>query len=449
MAPDASRVKASPAPLGAERQGWLDRAWAALDKERLAALITDLINIPSPTGREGACAQRAVEAMRQGGLDARYQRMSENRGNAVGRVRGEGGGPSLLLYGHFDHYITGREDDRLVTGDLEHPSFHARAVREGDVIQGAGSGNPKAGAAAAILAAAAVQASGARLKGDAIVGLVSGGVHRVPIANAGRPYLGEDYEGQGAGVLHMLRHGVEADYCISTKPGYRVVWEEPGVAWVKLTVKGVVGYAARRGAFRRAISDAAALIPALEDWFEAYAEAHGDGQVSTPGHIGAIEGGWPFKPDFSPSVCNLYLDIRVSPRGDPRETLREFDAFVRAYRDGHPGVDLSWESYSAMPGTATAPENWAVQTALRAWEAVEGKPHAARTGLSGMTDAAVLRTWGVPTARLGGELSGRGDPAWGFLAGEGADLDVMLRVARCYAYAIIDTCTRTLEETRR
>lgn len=443
---DPAQVRPAARPLSQQQRDWLARAWAALDRERLAYLITELVNVPSPTGSEGACAQRAVEAMRQGGLDATYQEISPARGNAVGRLRGDGSGPSLLLYGHLDHYITGAEDDTLVTGDLDHPSMRSIAVRNGNLISGAGAGNPKGGSAVAMLAAEAVAAGSIGLTGDLVVGVVSGGIHRVQLAQAGRPYLGENYEGMGAGIAHLLRHGVRTDYCLSTKPGYSVVWEEPGVAWVKLTLKGVVGYAARRGVFKRPIADAAALIPALEDWFERYADAHSDGQISAPGHIGAIEGGWPFKPDFSPSVCNLYLDIRVSPRSDVLDVLREFDAFVRNYQAGHPDVSLSWQPFASMPGTSTEPQNWIVQSAMRAWEAVEGQPHQARRGLSGMTDAAVLRTWGIPTARLGGEVSGPRDPSLGFLAGEGADLDVLMRVARCYVYVIVDTCMRTREE---
>ncbi|MDP3659687.1 M20 family metallopeptidase [Phenylobacterium sp.] len=445
---DPTDVRPNACDLTHNQLGWIERAWGLLDRDQLERLISEMVDIPSPTGGERACAEYAVTRMREGGLDAEYQALSPARGNAVGRLRGDGSGPSLLLYGHFDHYIAGADDDRLVVGDLDHPSFRSVATRDGEVIHGAGAGNPKAGAAAAILAAQAVAASGAKLCGDVIVGLVSGGIHRVQAPHAGRPYVGEAYEGQGIGTLHMLRHGVQADYCLSTKPGYRVVWEEPGVVWIKLTVQGVVGYSARRGVFRRAISDAARLIPALEDWFESYAERHSDGQVATPGHVGAIEGGWPFKPDFSPSVCNLYLDLRISPRSDVREVLREFAAFVDGFRADNPDISIAWEPYSSMPGTATDPANWIVQSAMRAWEAVEGSPHRARTGLSGMTDAAVLRTWGIPTARLGGEVRHAGDPAFGFLSGEGADLDVMMRVARCYVFSIIDTCTRSLAEVR-
>ena len=432
---------AAPAPLNAQQQAWLEAAWAELDLERVAALVTDLVNIPSPTGSEGAAARYAAERMHDAGLDARYEEMTPQRGNALGRLGGAGDGASLLLYGHFDHYVSGADDDPLVVGALDHPSFRSLASREGNVISGAGSGNPKGGCAAAIHAAEAVAKAGVPLRGDLLLGLVSGGIHKVELQGAGRPYAGVAYHGMGAGCEHMLRNGLRADFCLSTKPGYQVLWEEPGVAWIKLTLKGVVGYAARRGVFKRPIEDAAAIIPELVDWFETYADAHSAGQASTPGHVGAIEGGWPFKPDFSPSVCNLYLDLRVSPNDTVEGALAEFGAFVDSLRARHPGIDVEWQSFASMPGTATPEDNWIVQSAVRAWEAVEGRRHEWRAA-SGLTDAAVLRSWGIPTARLGGQNNAPRDPSLGFLAGEGADLDNLLRVAKCYVYAIIDTCTR-------
>ena len=125
--------------------------------------------------------------------------------------------------------------------------------------------------------------------------------------------------------------------------------------------------------------------------------------------------------------------------------LAEFGEFIDGLRARRPELDLTWEPFATMPGTATDEQNWVVQSCVRAWERVEAKPHAWRAA-SGMTDAAVLRTWGIPTARLGGASEGPRDPSLGFLAGEGADLDLLMRLARCYVYTIVDTCTRPRAE---
>ncbi len=436
-------VKIQARPLTSEQEGWLESAWSFLDESRLAQLLTDAVNISSPTGQEGTAAQFFVEEMQRAGLTANYQYMDDSRGNAIGCAPGRGGGRDLLFYGHLDHYFSETEDDILVTGGLSHPILYPQAWRDGQFIGGAGAANPKAGCVVALHAIESVLRAGADLKGSVVLGFVAGGIHKVQQTKSARRYVGRRYLGQGAGCEFMLKNGVRADFAINTKPGYSVTSEDPGVLWMKVTVKGVVGYVQRAG--KSTIVDAAHLILELNEWFEQYADSHSVGQVTTPAHVGAIEGGWPFKPDFSPAACNLYLDIRTNPRDDLQQIKRELDDFLLGVQQRNPALQLEWEAFSSVPGSRTDLDNWIVQSAMRAWERVENRPHVSRT-LSGMTDGALLRSWGIPTARLGNESSRVRDPSAGFLASDGADLENLVRLARCYVYTIIDTCARSYEE---
>ena len=54
-----------------------------------------------------------------------------------------------------------------------------------------------------------------------------------------------------------------------------------------------------------------------------------------------------------------------------------------------------------VPGTCTDPSEPIVRAAIEAWEAETGRPHRPIRGLSGATDANILRASGVPTARVG------------------------------------------------
>ena len=45
------------------------------------------------------------------GLEATYQPMGELSGNAIGRIRGSGGGPSLLLYAPIDTHLEATAED--------------------------------------------------------------------------------------------------------------------------------------------------------------------------------------------------------------------------------------------------------------------------------------------------------------------------------------------------
>src|SRR5690606_24684017 len=126
----------------------------------------------------------------------------------------------------------------------------------------------KGAGACALIAMEAIQKANVPLKGNVILGLASGGIHKCQIQGVQRSYLGREYLGYGIGCEYMLKHGVRADYAINTKPGYTVAWEEPGSCWFKVEVKGTMNYAGLRHitSYKNPIVDAAKVILALEEW---------------------------------------------------------------------------------------------------------------------------------------------------------------------------------------
>src|SRR5262249_31535323 len=221
-----------------------------------------------------------------------------HRGNCVARLAGDGTGPDLLLYGHLDTTFTGdAREDYPVLGGADRPDLRPHAVVEDGLITGLGISNPKGGAACAIAAADAVRRAGIPLRGDVILGIVSGGIHRAPVDGVQRSYQGRPYQGFGIGCEHMLKHGVRAAFPLRPKPGYAVVWEEPGQCWLTVQVKGLFCYSGLRHlqANRNPIVDATRVIDGLEKWFPEYTRRHTRGQLAPQAAIGAIESGWPFK----------------------------------------------------------------------------------------------------------------------------------------------------------
>ena len=81
----------------------------------------------------------------------------------------------------------------------------------------------------------------------------------------------------------------------------------------------------------------------------------------------------------------------------------------------------------------------------RAWEAVEGRPHAFVRQQSGTTDGNVLRNAGIATARFG--LPWLMNPEAGWPPSfDACRVESMERLTRAYVHAIVDTCTRPREE---
>jgi acetylornithine deacetylase/succinyl-diaminopimelate desuccinylase-like protein len=433
----------SDAPLSADQEAWLERAWGAVSPDELAALDLALTSIPSPTGQERRIAEFLVERLRAEGLEAFYQPIDDEQGNAVGRLTGHGGGPELLLYAPTDTAFSGDAAEELpwlgasVRADLTPSGF-----RDGEYVVGLGAENPKAYVTCVVAAALAVHRAGVPLRGSLLVGLGAGGM-----PTNRRPGARRFNAGQGNGCSFMLEQGVRGDFAILAKPGYAVAWEEVGLCWFRVRVRGRLGYTGIRHIvpYKNPIVDAARVIAGLEAWFPRYTRRHTSGLVAPQGSIGAVQGGWPHKPAFVPAATDLYVDLRVSPRSDPMQVKRELGEALAQIRAAHPGLEVDHEMILSIPGTHTDPRTWIVQSLMRAWERREGRPHQPIIGTSGATDAAILRGRGIPTARLGLPRTPPPSNYPGFSMGAVTPA-AMQRLTECLIYSVIDTCTRDRSE---
>jgi acetylornithine deacetylase/succinyl-diaminopimelate desuccinylase-like protein len=427
------------APLSTEQQAWLERAWQAVDAAELADLDLALTSIPSPTGQERRIAEFLVQHLRAAGLESTYQAIDDEQGNAVGRLRGSGDGPDLLLYAPTDTAFSGDDAEELPwLGESVRADLAPHGFRDGEYVVGLGAENPKAYVTCVVAAAIAVKRAGVPLRGSLLVGLGAGGM-----PTNRRPGQRRANVGQGNGCSFMLEQGVRGDFAILAKPGYAVAWEEVGLCWFRVRVRGRLGYTGIRHIvpYKNPIVDAARVIAGLEEWFPRYSARHTSGLVAPQGSIGAIQGGWPHKPAFVPAATDLYVDIRVSPRSDPLQVKRELGEALAEIQAAYPGLEVDHDMILSIPGTSTDPRNWIVQSLMRAWEQREGRPHTPIMGTSGATDAAILRGRGIPTARLGLPRTPPPPDYPGFSMGA-ASPAAMQRLAECLIYAIVDTCTR-------
>jgi acetylornithine deacetylase/succinyl-diaminopimelate desuccinylase-like protein len=439
-------IDVQPKPLTSEQKQWLEQAWAQIDHDEIISLVVNMVNIVSLPGRERELAQFMVSWMNSIRLDAFYQRIDENQGNAIGVLRGSGGGPDLLLWGELDMLWGIEGEDRLGMGDLSRPELKPEAKIEGDYIIGLGAGNPKGHTACAAMAVRAIKNANIPLKGNVILGFPGGGMS----TNAWDANNPRQNVAHGIGCEFMLQQGIYPDFAIAAKPVYAVSWEEAGFCWFKVSVKGSLGYAGTRHLlpYNNAIVNAAKVIEGLEKWFPEYARRNASGIIAPQGIIGAIEGGCSYKPLIFPEMCNMYLDVRINPDMQPTDAKRQLEEALHHIQAQNPGLELDYEMILAIPGSRTDPQNWIVQSCIRAWEYVEGRKHVYDTFHSGATDVNILRAWGVPVARLG-------VPLYDLPAGLKPDLATGMstlrvedtkRLIKCFIYSIIDTCTRSVDE---
>jgi acetylornithine deacetylase/succinyl-diaminopimelate desuccinylase-like protein len=418
------------------------RACEHVRLEELRGRAADVVDIQSTVGEESLLATYFVDFLAAEGLDATYQRFAPARGNAVARQRGNGTGAALLLYAPIDMHIAGRaaKDGPWLQLDGR-PDLVPDAFVDGDFIIGLGAENPKGHAVCVAMAAAALARAKVPLRGDVIVGLAGGGMPQ----NA---TLQNPEAGHGVGCAYMLEHGVKPDFAVIAKPGGAVAHEEVGLCWFRIGVFGSFSYAGipRREPVRNAVVDAATVVTRLNAWFPEYTVRNTSGLVAPLGTVSAIAGGWPEKPAFLPDRCDIYVDLRISPRTTTADAARQFGDALDAIRAAEPGITLDCEMTAAIPGTSTPPENWIIRSSVRAWEAAYGREHVLRTGTSGATDANILRGHGIPTARVGMPALGAAAPFAGRFSMGVVSAEAMVTLTQALIAVAIDTCTRTCDD---
>ncbi len=162
-------------------------------------LTQELIRIPSFLWHESEVGYWIADWLQARDFAVEVQAVPLANGGvthqAIGTLRGDGTGPSLMLCGHTD--TSDWNGDVFRRDEWTHDPFAAN-IADGK-IYGLGAINMKAGVAAIMTAADVVRRSGRLLKGDLIVACV----------------VGET--GGGVGALHLIDSGLRPDYCIVTE----------------------------------------------------------------------------------------------------------------------------------------------------------------------------------------------------------------------------------------
>ncbi|MGH7906108.1 MAG: acetylornithine deacetylase, partial [Candidatus Binataceae bacterium] len=258
--------------------------------------------------------------------------------------------------------------------------------------------------------------------------------------------------GLGDGVYHLISRGVAPDFAIIMKPIWAVYSEEPGVCWFKVSVRGTMAYAGSPRTVhgdRSSIIPASMLIPEIDEWIKEYTARNAAGTMSPEGKITAIHAGWTDRFAYAPATTEIYVDIRCTPGMPLGEVSAQFASGIGEIGRRHPEIEFDWEMIGALPGGATDPANWIVQSCRRGWERIEGRPHGEPPRMGGRTDGSLIRKLGIPAARIGFPWPAEGTPEE-YRQGMGgmgvAYIPDLVKCAGAILYAAIDTLTRSREE---
>jgi acetylornithine deacetylase len=365
----------------------LDEPVVALTRELVATDSTNPQLVHGGAG-EGAVAEIIAARLGAAGLEVDTFDVAPGRPNVVARLRGTGGGRSLLLCGHMDVVAAG-------------PEGFAPEVRDGR-LYGRGSVDMKGGLAAAVVAVERLAAGPTRLAGDLLVAAVV------------------DEEWVSAGAEELVKR-YRADVAILPEQSdLDVVVEHGGFAWFEVESKGVEAAGIEPDAGIDAI---ALLAPVLEGLVEldrrlAAAPRPEYGRPSV--HPSTISGGAQF-PAYAQSCllgverCIVAGETVAGARAEMQELLARgaaadprFDAELRLIVGREPvKLDASGPLVRALD---------------RAIEARLGRAPR-HVGDMGWSDSGILVEAGIPCAIFGPAGAGN------HTAGEYVELDSLVACA--------------------
>ncbi|MSQ52479.1 MAG: M20 family peptidase [Betaproteobacteria bacterium] len=392
----------------------LQAALDAVTADDAVHLVRALVDIPSPTGEERACAQYLHGYMQEAGVDVRLQEIEPGRANVIAALHGEGGGATLMLNGHLDTTFYGEEqEDYAVVGTFRPNDFPKSFEIDGG-IYGLGSYNMKGGTGAAFLAVRALKKAGVRLAGNVLASGVAGESEKSAVRGAMRNYDGPRFRGGGVGTRSLLMHCEPIDYAIIAEPSdLYVVNAQAGYVFVKIRIHGRSGYMSVRGSPGRSpgvsvISEAVAVVDALEGWGEEYSKRHsydaGLGLLTPQVSVGAIESGWPYFPSLIPGVCHVYVNLRLTPAMRTGQPVEELDAMLRSLAEKRPSLKYDLEVFASnAPSTVTPADSEFIRIAVDVMEKKIGLP-TRPYGLGEAdpsNDTNVFRRHGIPAIKCG------------------------------------------------
>ncbi len=409
-----------------------------IDRDELTQMLVELVDIPSPTGREEACALYLGRRFEELGMRVKYQEMEPGRPNVIATLPGSGGGPSLMFNGHLD--TTHVEP----YPGMEQGHASKAGILDGEWVYGSGSSNMKAAFPCYYGAIKALQKAGVPLRGDVLMTGVVGEIEKAPIDQ----YQGCEFRGGGSGTRWLVQHGVLSDLAIIGEPtGLRVQPGNTGYVFVKISTFGVMQHTWSKQNGIDAIAKMRKVIERLEEWEPIFERRHPHPLMKPRVAISAIQGGFPYKPSLCPSpFCYLYIHVTMVPnqniesvKGEIQEILDDLAAKDREFKS-----DV--EIYLARNGYEVALEHPLVKAMENAHRAVTGKenvwPEPYRYSVS--SDGSTLDEYGIPAITYGpGGINRQGEYSmFDNKLGEISSISNMVACTKAYALAAADLCNR-------
>jgi len=357
-----------------------------LDVNEVVQVTSALVAIEShrdAPGRERRCAEKIVEIFSGWGLPAELITVLDERPNVVCRLKGTGGGASLMLNGHID---------TVPAYNMDFPPFDPQ-VRDG-LLYGRGTVDMKGALACMMVAMRMLHDLKIPLKGNVIFAAVI------------------NEEDRSEGTEYLVRNGPTADRCVVGEPtGLAIMAGHRGLEWLEFEFIGKAAHGGTPEKGVNAISMAARFIRRVEEKLmpELSRRIH---PLIGPAvmNFGVIKGGT--QPSTVADRCILQVDRRWVPMeklervlGEYTEILLELEAEIPNFHASMTRMESNMVTMDHMP--VDIPLDDPLVTGLQAVLRQLGIAEPRIAAFGGWTDASLISNFGhIPVLNFGpGDLS--------------------------------------------
>ena len=287
------------------------------DATYIVSTLTDLVRTPSinPAFADGEPSDERRIATVVGkmmtalGMEIAEYEPEPGRVSVVGRLRGTGGGRSLMLYGHID-----------TVGVTAMPEPFSATVRDGK-LYGRGAYDMKGGVTSCLATVKALRDSGAQLRGDVLIACVA------------------DEEVASIGMADVLEH-VRADAAIVTEATeLRVCLAHRGFSWVEVETLGIAAHGSRFELGVDANMRMGRFLARLDKLEQELRARPRHALVGPPSlHAAVIKGG------TGTSTYSDYCRLEIERRTIPGETEEQVLSEIRALTDALAAEDATFRA---------------------------------------------------------------------------------------------------------
>ncbi len=399
-----------------------DRLLALVDRRKCLDFVAGMVRHRSYSNTPGESdlsrfMARSMEAM---GLDTTLQEMEPGRYQALGTLKGTGGGASLLFNGHLD-------TNPVTEGWTVDPWG---GVVDDDFIYGIGVSNMKAGDAAGYCAVKTLVDAGVKLRGDVVLTYVVG-----------------ELQG-GVGSVKAIESGVRADCFINSEPtDLAALTMHAGAFVFEIELVGTTRHLSKREEAVDAIAAACDLVPRINAITFSGA-ANAEHESVNRANIGVVRGALSsefhdWRPPQVADFVRLAGSARYAPSQSEGSVLADLRALLADLEERFPGlaarvVRQAERAKSPMLPFEVARDSRIVTAVNQSYEAVRGVPQP--TGplppacFYG-TDAAHF----LHRAGMEGVVCGPGG-RYNTMPDERVDVSDYLDMIRIYLLTILDVC---------